>query len=62
MLFALPGRPLASMPRYLLVIFPLYWALARLAERWKAHDLVVAVSAVGLGILSILYCTWYPIY
>jgi hypothetical protein len=61
-LYALPGRPLTSLPRYLLVVFPLYWALARLAERWKAHDLVVAASAAGLGMLSMLYCTWYPIY
>lgn len=62
MLYALPGRPLTSLPRYLLVVFPLYWALARLAERWKAHDLVVATSAAGLGMLSMLYCTWYWIY
>ena len=62
MLYAMPGRPLTSLPRYLLVVFPLYWALARLAERWKAHDLVVAASAAGLGILSMLYCTWYAIY
>lgn len=62
MLYALPGRPLTSMPRYLLTVFPLYWTLARLAERWKAHDLVVAASAVGLGVLSVLFCTWYPIY
>jgi len=58
---AYPGRPLLSMSRYLVVLFPLFWALARLAERWRVHDAVVAVSAVGLGLLSVLFVGWYPV-
>ena len=56
------GRPFLSMPRFLLVMFPLVWALARLAERWRAHDAVVAVSASGLGVLSILFVNWYFVF
>ena len=56
------GRPFLSMPRFLLVMFPLFWALARLAERWRVHDAVVAASATGLGLLSVLFVNWYFIF
>lgn len=56
------GRPFLSMPRFVVVVFPLFWALAALAERWRAHDAVVAASACGLGLLSILYVNWYFIF
>ena len=56
------GRPFLSMPRFLLVMFPLFWALAALAERYRAHDAVVAVSAAGLGLLSLLFVNWYFIF
>ncbi len=56
------GRPFLSMPRFLLVMVPLFWALARLSERYKVHDAVVAASACGLGLLSLLYVNWYFIF
>ena len=56
------GRPFLSMPRFLLVMVPLFWALARLAERYKVHDALVAASACGLGLLSILYVNWFFIF
>lgn len=59
MTLAFGGRPFLSMPRFLLVMFPLVWALARLSERFRVHDAVVAASACGLGLLSILYVSWY---
>ena len=59
---AFDGRPLLSMPRFVVVVFPLFWALARLAERWRAHDVVVATSAAGLGLLSVLFVNWYYIF
>jgi hypothetical protein len=55
------GRPLLSMPRYLVVLPPLFWALAAFSRRWRAHDAVLVVSAVGLGVLSVLFVTWYPV-
>ena len=56
------GRPFLSMPRFVVVVFPLFWALAALAERWRVHDAVVAASACGLGLLSVLYVNWYFVF
>ena len=56
------GRPFLSMPRFLLVMFPLIWALVALSQRWRVHDAVVAASAAGLGMLSILYVNWYFVF
>jgi hypothetical protein len=51
------GRPLASDPRYLVTLFPLVWALARLGRRPGWHEGVVAVSAASLAIVSWLFLT-----
>ena len=59
---AFGGRPFLSVPRFLVVVFPLFWALAALSERWRVHDAVVAASACGLGLLSVLYVNWYFIF
>jgi hypothetical protein len=56
------GRPLLSLPRFLLVMVPLFWALARLAERWRVHDLVLAACALGLGLCSVLFVGWHPMF
>ena len=56
------GRALLSVPRFLVVLFPVVWALARFAERWRAHDVVVASSAAGLGLLSVLFVNWYFVF
>jgi hypothetical protein len=60
--FIFGGRPFMSMPRFIVVIFPLFWALAHLAERFKAHDAIVAVSAAGLGVMTILFVNWYFVF
>lgn len=62
LLFVFDGRPLMSTPRFLLVIFPLFWALARFGERWRAHDAVVALSAAGLALVGALAVSWLPIF
>ena len=59
---AFDARPFLSMPRFVVVVFPLFWALAALAERWRVHDVVVASSACGLGLLSVLYVNWYFVF
>lgn len=59
---AWPGRPLASDPRYLAVIFPLAWALARMTRRQGWHDAVVACSAASLAIVSWLFLTTMSVY
>lgn len=56
------GRAFMSMPRFVLPIFPLFWAFARLAKRFNANDLIVAVSAAGLGLLTVLFVNWYYIF
>lgn len=55
-----PGRTLIAYSRYVLPIFPLYWALARLTERSRVRqELAVAVSAALLGLMTLLFVNWY---
>ncbi len=53
----LPARPLASDPRYLLVIFPLMWALARLGTDMRVNNAIVALSSASLAITGWLFLT-----
>ena len=57
-----PARPFMSMPRFVLVVVPVFWALARFSRRFHAWEAVVATSAAGLGILSLLFVNWYWVY
>jgi hypothetical protein len=52
---AWPDRPLMSDPRFLVVIFPLVWPLARLGSRPGWHEAVVAVSAASMAIVGWLF-------
>jgi hypothetical protein len=58
-----PGRPFMSLPRFLLTIFPLFWAPAILAKRrpW-VHETAVAVFAAGLGVMTVLFVDWYYVF
>ena len=56
------GRPLLSLPRIYLVLFPVTWALARFAERFRAQDAVLAVSAGLMALLAALFVSSYPIF
>ncbi len=52
-----------SMPRFVLVLFPLFWALAWAVERGLIpHAAVLAVEAAGLGLLTVLFVNWYYIF
>jgi hypothetical protein len=58
-----PGRPFMSLPRFLLAIFPLFWFPAVLAHRRRwVHDVVVAASAAGLGLMTVLFVDWYYVF
>ncbi len=57
-----PGRPLLSLPRIYLVVFPMVWALSRLAERFRAHDAVLGVSAALMGLCAALFVSSYPLF
>ena len=56
------GRPFMSMPRFALVVVPLFWALAALSRRFGATGAVVAASAAGLGVCALLFVNWYWIF
>ena len=56
------GRPLMSMPRFLVVVVPLFWALAVLSARYRAEQAAVAVSAAGLGVFGVLFVNWYFVF
>jgi hypothetical protein len=56
------GRPFMSMPRFALVVVPLFWALAALSRRFQVTGAVVAASAAGLGICALLFVNWYWIF
>jgi hypothetical protein len=58
-----PGRPFMSMPRFALPLFPAFWAMAELSERWHVpRAAVAAVGAAGLGVLGLLFVNWYYIF
>ena len=63
LVYAWPTRPLLSMPRFVVVIFPAFWALARAAERGRvpARGLVAAFAG-GYALLSALFVTWWDVF
>jgi Mannosyltransferase (PIG-V) len=50
--------PLLSLPRFGLVIFPFFLALAVLGGRPRVHAAIVGVSAILLGIAVAQWATW----
>ncbi len=54
------ARPLIAYTRYALPIFPIYLAFAQWTEgRRAAHEVLVAVSAALLGLMTLLFVNWY---
>ena len=50
--------PLLSMSRFGLVVFPLVLALAALGARRRAHEAIVAVSSLLLGVAVVQWALW----
>ena len=50
--------PLLSLPRFALVIFPLFMALAMVGARPRAHTVIVAASALLLGVAVTQWALW----
>ena len=49
--FVFPGRPLMSMPRFVLTLFPAIWAVAELCERFRVPRVGrISAGAVVLGV------------
>jgi hypothetical protein len=58
-----PDRPLMSMPRFVLPLFPAFWAAAELAERFRIPRWgLAAVGAAAMGALALLTVNWYYIF
>ncbi|MFL5791763.1 MAG: mannosyltransferase family protein [Actinomycetota bacterium] len=55
--YPLPARPLLSAPRFFLVCFPLFWAMA-LALRGKAFTVSVVSFSLGWIALSAAFMNW----
>jgi hypothetical protein len=57
-----PARPLSSDPRFLVVLFPLVWPLARLGRKAGWHEGVVAVLAASMAIVCWLFLTTMEVF
>jgi hypothetical protein len=50
---------LMSMPRFALVLFPMFAILARWGERPWVNTVIVAFSLPLLGLFTVLFADWY---
>jgi mannosyltransferase PIG-V len=57
--FPVTPQPLMSLPRFVAVLFPLFMWLAVVCDERRITDLVVAASAVGLGLFTAQYASWH---
>ena len=58
--YPVAAQPLMSLPRFLLVLFPLsMWLGAWLAERPRAQRPVLAVSALSMAFFGAQFATWH---
>ena len=57
--FPVTPQPLMSLPRFVAVLFPVFMWLAVVSDERRSTDLVVAISALGLGLFTAQYATWH---
>lgn len=57
-----PPRPFMSDTRFLLPVFPIFWAFAAAGDRLRGHHALLSLSAGGLAVLSVLACAFYPVF
>jgi hypothetical protein len=58
-----PTDPLASLPRYYMVLFPMYWVLVHFAARIRGAFVVISVaSGVTMILLALLFVAWQPVF
>ena len=61
--FVFEDRPLMSMPRFVLPLFPAFWGIALASERLHIPRwAVLCAGATGLGVLCVLTVNWYYIF
>jgi hypothetical protein len=56
--FTLPARPLVSVPRYTVVLFPLFWPMASWLKRELNLVLVMGAFLIVLAALSVTFMNW----
>lgn len=56
--FAIPARPLLSMPRFVIVLFPIAWAAAAALTSRTRFALVMTISVLGWIGLSLGFMNW----
>ncbi|MHB2023000.1 MAG: mannosyltransferase family protein [Mycobacteriales bacterium] len=58
-----PDRPLLSMPRFVVVVFPGFWAMAAALHRWRAPTTaLLAPFSAGFALLGLLFINWLPVF
>ena len=59
--YAFPDRPLMSVPRFAVVIFPAFWAFSSATEHRRIpHDLWLGVSVAGFTLMAMLFANnWF---
>jgi Mannosyltransferase (PIG-V) len=58
--YPVPTQPLMSIPRFLLVLFPLYmWLAIELAARRRLRIGALAISAAALAFFTAQFATWH---
>jgi Mannosyltransferase (PIG-V) len=63
LVFVFAQRPLMSLPRFELVMFPAFWVFAEATERgWLPRTMMIALFAGGLGVFTVLFANWYYIF
>lgn len=61
--YPFPSRPLLSMPRFVVVIFPAFWVIADATERRRIpYTAIVSGFAMGFGLLAVLFMNWWYIF
>jgi hypothetical protein len=62
LIYIFPARPFMSVPRFLLPIFPMYWAMAKWGERRGVHEAILVVSSLLLGVMTLLFVNWFYVF
>jgi hypothetical protein len=60
--FPFPPRPFMSMPRFVIVLFPMFWSLAGELSDPRAFAAVLIASIAGYSVLAISFMNWGPIF
>jgi hypothetical protein len=56
--YPLAARPFLSLPRFVVVLFPLFWPIAWMLRSRTAYVVTAAVSLIGFAVLSIAFMNW----